>query len=218
MNDCAAPRHDEPVPAEPHAHLCQPCKAGLRRDLRRLPALDRELEQLLDSRGNWTGGVGDSIERWGVGLPYNDAAAECRSQIRHDLRTWISWVSDERQPGNCPVRTIPAMTGWLAGWVTWASLRPWAGAMAGTFAENRGRAMAIIDPMPRAEIPIPADVNYCPRCGHTGCLFATVYQSAGDRRPSLVTCGNCLHSWDAVQWLRLGQTIIAWRDAQRKAA
>ena len=212
MNDCAAPRHDEPAQAEAHSFLCAACKAGLRRDLHRLPALDRDLEQLLDPRRAGGAGHGD-----GTGLPYHDAASECRSQIRHDLGWWISLVLEERQPGSCPVRTLPAMTGWLSGWVTWASHREWAGDLAAAMAANRSRAMAIIDPMPRAEIPIPADCNYCPRCGHTGCLFATVYQSAGDRRQSLVTCGNCLHEWDAVQWLRLGQTIIAWRDAQRKA-
>ena len=217
MTDCAAPRHDDPVQAEAHAHLCGSCKAGLRRDLRRLPALASELTDQLDPRRSTcmarTGADGS-----GMGLPYNDPAAECISQIRHDL-AWWTWEIASQRGWEPPAKdSIPAMAGWLVAQVTWCAFRPWAGDLAAAFAADRGRSMAVIDPMPRADIPIPADVNYCPRCGHTMCLYATVYQSAGDRRQSLVTCGNCLHEWDAVQWLRLGQTIIAWRDAQRKEA
>jgi hypothetical protein len=213
MNDCAAFHHDEPRPAEPGAHLCPPCKAGLRSDLRRLPLLDRNLEGLLDPRRSGACGHGD-----GTGLPYHEPAAECRSQIDHDLRVWVWRILDEREPSSCPVLTLPAMAGWLSGWVTWASRRTWAGEMAAAFADDRSRAVALLDPRPRADIPIPADCNHCPRCGHDGCLWATVYQAADDRRPSVVTCWNCEHEWAAVEWLRLGKTILAWRDAQAKEA
>lgn len=212
MNDCSASRHgEEPEPAAPHAFLCHPCRAGLRRDLRRLPALDRDLEDLLDPRRS-----GASRGSGGDGLPYHEQAAECRSQIAHDLGYWTRQVLAERQPSAWPVRSLPAMAGWLAAQAPWAAYRPWAGDMAGAFAANRGRAMALIDPRPVAGIPIPRDVSWCPRCGATGTLAASVYQSPGDLRSSLIACTGCGHEWDATQWLRLGKTIIQWKE--RKTA
>jgi hypothetical protein len=206
VTDCAAPRHDgqdDPPPAETGARLCRPCTTGLRRDLRDLPGLGALLEQSLDPGAAANGGHGD-----GIGLPFNDSASEVLSQIRHDLQVWVKWVLDEREPPSCPVLTLPAMCGWLSGWVAWVSRRPWAGEMAGALADDRAWAFAIVQPWPRAEIPIPADVNWCPRCGVSGWLYAVVYSSPGDRRPSVVACGSCGHEWDTVQWLRLGRDIL----------
>jgi len=212
--DCAAPRHDgEPVSAEPSARLCKLCRLGLGRDLRHLPALDRELEHLLDPRKG-----GTAIRGGGAGLPYNEPAAECRSQIRHDLMVWVRWISEEREPDNCPVRSAAAMAGWIAGQLRWCTFRAWAGDLAAAMAADRGRAMALIDPMPRAEIPIPPEFNWCPACEETGALYATIYQAAGDKRPSMVTCGSCLHEWDTVQWMRLGRTILTWAGERKAAA
>lgn len=212
--DCAAPRHDgEPVSAETAAFLCKPCRLGLGRDLRRIPVLDRDLGQLLDPRKGVTVSRGG-----GDGLPYHEPAAECISQIRHDLMVWVRWISEEREPDNCPVRTTAAMAGWISGQLRWCTFRSWAGELAAAIAADRGRAISLIDPMPCAEIAIPADFNYCPACTQAGALYATIYQSPGDRRPSMVTCGACLHEWDTVQWMRLGRNILAWASGQRRAA
>lgn len=208
---CTAPRHDgEAEPAAPHARLCHPCRAALRRDLRRMPVLDGSLEDLLDPRRSGTGHGGSG----GDGLPYHEQAAECRSQIRHDLEVWVLRITGERQPDAWPARTVPAMAAWLAGWSPWCAYRPWAGDMAGAFAADRGRAMALIDPHPAAAIPIPRDVSWCPRCGASGTLTATVYQSEGDLRESVIACTACAHEWEPSQWMRLGKTLTAWRDRQ----
>ena len=71
--------------------------------------------------------------------------------------------------------------------------------------------------MPRAEITIPADLNWCPACGADGGLSAVVSQDPGDRRPSMVACGGCAEEWDATRWLRLGHVIIRHRDEAKAA-
>jgi hypothetical protein len=202
VNDCAAPRHDEPEPAAPHSWLCRPCTSGLRRDLHRLPVLHAALGDLLDPRG--AGGGGGS----GDGLPYHEPASECRSQIEHDTEFWVMWIIGERQPSAWPARTMTAMCGWLSGWADWVPLWPWAGDMAAVFAADRGRAMSLLDPRPVADIP----VDNCPRCEH-GMLRAFIPRTEGDRRPTVITCTDCGHEWDTTQWLGLGRTILA-----RKAA
>jgi hypothetical protein len=210
MTDCLAPRHDEPEPAAPHATLCRPCTTGLRRDLRRIPHLHAALGELLDPRRAGGAGSGD-----GDGLPFHLPASDCRSQIAHDVEYWVTVVIAERQPNVCPVRTLPAMCGWLAGWADWASLRPWAGDMAGALSSDAGRARAVLDPMPRADIPLPPSMNWCPGCRESMVLAAVVSQAASDRRPSLVWCSACGHEWDVTQWLRLGREIIRHHDSER---
>jgi hypothetical protein len=202
MTGCLAPRHDEPEPAEPGARLCRPCLAGMTRDLRRLPALYAGLGELLDPRVTGDGGG------QGDGLPYNDSASECMSQIRHDLQVWAHQVITERQPTAWPVLSVPVLAGWLAGQARWASFRSWAGDMAGALAADRGRAVALLDPRPALRIPVPAALNRCPRCGAAGGMAAVVYTGPGDPRPSLVTCAGCSHEWDTTQWLKLGRDIL----------
>lgn len=210
MTDCAAPRHDEPEPAAPHAMLCRPCTSRLRSDLHRLPALHRALSGLLDPRRAGAPGTGD-----GGGLPYHEPASEAMSQITHDAGYWVALVLAERQPDAWPVRALAVMCGWLAGQVQWISFRPWAGDMAGAFAADAGRARAVLDPMPRAVIALPPGMNWCPGCRQRGRLTAVVPQSEGDRRPSMVECGACEAQWDTTQWLRLGQQIIRHHDAEQ---
>ena len=169
---------------------------------------------------------GASLARGGGdGLPYHEPAAECRSQIRHDLAWWTARIAAERgftppvtmAPADITAIELAAMAGWITGQLRWLTFRPWAGEIAAAMAADRGRAMALIDPMPRADIPIPAEYNWCPACQESGALYAVIYQSPGDRRPSMVACGSCLHEWDTVQWMRLGRNILTWA-AGRKAA
>jgi len=210
--DCGAPRHqgqEDGTEAEPGGTLCPACKAGLRRDLRRLPALDAALEDAL-AWGRGSGGDGS-------GPGYNEPAAECRSQIAHDLAFWARQVIGEREPDCCPLPRTAALCGWLAGWVPWIAGRRWAPDMCGALAADRGRAVALLDPMPAAVIPIPAEVNWCPRCGAGGGLTAVVRRHEADRRPSLVECGCCGHGWDTVSWLRLGRDILAHVSRVRAA-
>ena len=190
----------------PGAAICRDCTAMLRRDLRRLPQLDRDLEALMDPRRTITYGSGGS----GGGLPYHEPAAECRSQVAHDLRYWAAQVTMARQL-TAPAVTIAAMAGWLCGQVPWIAGRPWSADMADALAADAGRAMALLDPLRRARIQLPGS---CPQCGASGAMAATVYQDEGDLRPSVIGCAGCGHQWDTTQWLRLGHVILQ----QQKAA
>lgn len=179
----------------PNAALSPPCTADLRRDLRRLPALDRDLEALMDPRRTITYGSGGSEG----GLPYHEPAAECRSQIAHDLAYWAAMVSGARQVA-APSVTVAAMAGWLCGQVQWIAGRPWSADMLAALAADCGRAWALLDPLRRATIPLPGS---CPQCGASGTMRAVVYQDEGDLRPSVITC-PCGAAWDTTQWYRLG--------------
>lgn len=213
MADCAAPRHAEPEPAAPHAVLCRPCASWLRRDLRNLPRLHADLAGLLDPRRAHGPGTGS-----GGGLPYHEPASECMSQMAHDAEFWTLQVIREREPAMWPVRTLPAMCGWLAGQAGWIMYRPWAGDMAGAVLADARRATAVLDPMPRADIPLPCSMNWCPACRERGRLTAVVSQEERDRRPSMVWCGACGKEWDVTQWLRLGRDIVRHHDEAKAAA
>lgn len=211
MTACLAPRHDQPEPAAPHARLCRPCTAWLRRDLHRLPALHAGLGELLDPRRASGPGTGS-----GGGLPYHEPAAECMSQIRHDVTYWTMQLIGEREPAVWPVPTLPAMCGWLAGQAGWVMYRPWAGDMAGAFLADARRARAVLDPMPRAEVAVPRGMNWCPRCRAYGRLAVVVSKDEADRRPSVAWCGGCGAEWDTTRWLSLGREIV--RERERQAA
>lgn len=194
--DCAAPRHDQPEPAEPHAWLCHGCRVRLSRDLRRLPALHAELDSLTPARTGPGRGTGD-------GLPYNDRASECRSQIEHDLRWWVQQAAaDRRAP--VTVTSVPAMAGLLRGALRWIIYRDWAGDLTAAIGDVRNQAIALLDPWITRRIPVP---GACPACHARNTLTVTVYASDGDRRRSHASCGECGAMWLPEQWTRLGQQI-----------
>lgn len=179
----------------PNAALSPQCTADLRRDLRRLPQLDRDLEALMDPRRTITYGSSGSEG----GLPYHEPAAECRSQIAHDLRWWTGMVTSGRPGARRPGTAIAAMAGWLCGQAQWIAGRSWSADMLAAMAADCGRAHALLDPLRRAVIPLPGS---CPHCGNPA-MVATVWQDEGDLRPSVITC-PCGAAWDTTQWYRLG--------------
>lgn len=203
MTDCAAPRHhDEPEPAEPSAWLCRHCRLSLSRDLRTIPAWYTAIEDLLDPRrAGDTHGTGD-------GLPISEPAIDWRSQARHDLEWWVLEVSSASRADRPADARIPALAGWLHAQLRWAIFRSWVPDMAGTFADLRHGAIAVIDPRPPLAFIIPAAQNWCPRCHAPGLLRVL--------RRSMVACYGCGHVWDSTQLLRLGEVII--RGTGRQAA
>lgn len=212
MTACTAPRHgDDPPPTEPHSALCKPCRVTLTRDLRRLPGLDADLEHLLVTHR--PGGHGD-----GSGLPFNDPASECRSQIRHDVTYWAMRITEIRGLDAPPVlldgwatHPVTVMCGWLAGQVTWLAYRDWAPDMAAAVHENHGRALALLDPWVTKRFEIPGPDGVCAGCG--GRMVVTVYARADDRRRSFIACRGCGLRWEPESWLRLGREIIKRREA-----
>lgn len=190
----------------PGAALSPQCAAALRSALRRLPALDRDLEALMDPRRTMAYGSSGSEG----GLPYHEPAAECRSQISHDLRWWTAMVTAGRPSGTWPQLTVPAMAGWLHGQAWWIAGRPWSADMLAALAADCGRARALLDPMRRAVIDIP---GRCPECDASGSMTATVPKDDGDQRPSVITCAGCGHAWDTTQWLKLGHVLLQQREA-----
>lgn len=176
MTLCTAPRHGEDeAETEPHATLCRPCRTGLLHDLRRLPGLHADLAYLPPT------GEGN-----GDGPPFNEHAADCRSQIHHDLRYWARHITQLRGADAPPVmddgwssRPVYVLAGWLAGQVTWCSFRDWAPDMAGAIASDRSRAQALLNPFVRRQFDIPGPDGICLTCEAT--------------EPA--TCGECGHKF-----------------------
>lgn len=214
MTECAAPRHldDADIPeTEAHAVLCRPCRRGLHRDLTRLPGLHADLQALPHATRR---GHGD-----GTGLPINEPASDTCAQILHDLTWWAMHITAER--GTAAPRAavdprwrddpVPVLAGWIAGQVQWISFRPWAGDMCGAMADNRQRAISLLDPWVRKRFAIPGRDGLCVNCG-AGRLHVTIYASDGDKRRSHVECPACGQRWEPERWMRLGHDIIRRRE------
>jgi hypothetical protein len=211
MTNCAAPRHDDSEPAEPHATLCKPCRLGLARDLRRLPGLHADLEHLLVTGQSRATGSG-------TGLPVNEPASDCRSQIRHDLTYWCHHITQVRgldtppAAGDWAANSVAVMCGWLAGQVTWLTYRDWAGDMAGAIRDSAGRAHALLDPWVTKRFPIPGADGMCAFCG-AGRMEATIYADDGDKRRSFIACPACGERLEPERWARYGRMVIRRRQA-----
>jgi hypothetical protein len=208
---CAAPRHQdqgEPPETEAHSQLCRPCRAGLAADLRRLPALHADLENIPATRG------GD-----GTGLPFSEPASDCRSQIEHDV-SWWSWrIVGLRDTDLPPVvetgwilRPVLAMCGFLHGQVTWCSFRDWAPDMAGAIGADRARAVALLDPWVTKRFEIPGDDGACLDCP-SGRMWVTVYVYAADHRKSFIGCTVCGARWEfGGAWLPFVRQVVRRRN------
>jgi hypothetical protein len=207
---CAAPRHqdqDEPIPVRPHSALCLPCERGLASDLRRLPALHADLEDIPAARG------GD-----GTGLPFSEPASDCRSQIRHHLTSWAAAVVDERRC-DLPYSTgwesddmVPVLAGWLHGQVGWCSFRYWAPDLAGEIRADAGRAWALVNPYITTRFPLPEADRACFDCD-TGQLWVTIYVYSSDRRKSFIGCTECGARWEfGGAWLPFVRQVIRRRN------
>ena len=206
MTGCAAPRHpdDDRPETRPHAKLCLPCERGLARDLRRLPALHASLEHIPATGG------GD-----GTGLPFSEPAADCRSQITHDVQWWTFRVMAVRHasPTGEAWHTLPAMCGWLHGQVTWCSFRDWAPDMAGAISADRARAVALLDPWVTKTFELPGADGVCLECA-AGRMVVTVYVYAADSRKSFIGCTACPARWEfGGAWLPFLKRLKQRRDA-----
>lgn len=211
MTDCQAARHQgqtEPTPTEVSAFLCKACRLSLARDLARLPGLYADLACLLPARQPGTRGNGQ-------GLPYHVQAAELTSQIAHDLAWWTTTCAAYRRAAEPypPTRPeVPALAHWLHQLASpprpWIPFQDFAPLLAGAIADDRHQAVAILDPWIRKRFPIRTADGICPDCG-TGRLWITIYD-ATDR--SFAACDSCGQRWESMQWLRLGQRIIARRQ------
>ena len=211
---CAAPRHDgDEAETEAHAALCRPCRLGLSRDLRRLPALHADLEHIPATRG------GD-----GSGLPFSEPAADCRSQIRHDLTYWARHVTHLRGLDAPPVisdedwapwafQPVTVMAGWLHGQVTWCSFRDWAPDMAVAIGADRSRAAALLDPWLVKHVELPGADGVCLDCS-VGRMTVTIYVWAEDSRKSFIGCTECPARWEfGGAWLPFLKRLKHRRDA-----
>ncbi|WP_157251105.1 hypothetical protein [Nonomuraea typhae] len=204
----ATHRHDpeRPRQAAPGLNLCPGCHVGLARHLADLPGLHDDVLDQLPANGTVAGPAVSGSP--GQPLPYNPAAGDLLSQLRHDL-TWLTRLVAEQRGLTTPPPRPPDQCAWLSRHTDWIAAHPDAGAIKGTLTELVGRAWAVIDPARRPLLIGPCletiDDQPC-----DGTLRATVRRD-GDPTPSEIYCDTCPLSLDTTQWHRFGKRYLAER-------
>lgn len=199
---CAAPRHDgqdDPSPAEPHAHLCRPCRVGLLHDLRRLPGLDHELDILSiisTSPGNGT-----------IALPFDADVSEWRSWFRRNITRTAITVALARKwalPRDHPW----AMCAWLEPQVRWMSFHDWAPMLAGLFGRGRVKGEQLAAPLAVKHVFLP---GACLDCGN-GRMQAVIYVDHNQGRWSYWVCPVCRTATQIECWWDYPKRLAAMRQ------
>lgn len=200
MNDtCAAP-HRTPVPAEPAAAICQPCRLHLRHDLRQLPALDADLEYVTVTLTRRRGGRGAG----GRGLAVNTRVMAARDRLWWLLVLWRNAVASAQRTLPPPSVDVADVAGWLAEEhrIRFVSFRYWAGDMCAEVAGVHSLCWGLLNPLVRARIEIP---GRCPECGG-GRLVAVVFSDAAAER-SFAGCRLCGVRWPPERWQLLAREM-----------
>jgi hypothetical protein len=179
--------------------LCTPCTRGLRRDLRSVPGLVRDLDVAVSRQARLqppaTGGL--ASER--TPIEWNAAAALAR--LGSCLTTWARDIGAE--PASAP-KLPPVVTAAHLLLAQETALRghPAAAELADDIRRSVDGARRAIDKPDRH-----IDVGSCPEPDCGGTLRA--HLPAADDRPTTINClGNPAHTWTPDQWLRLGRRIL----------
>jgi len=211
MTDCTVPRHDtqdEPTPTIHNGHLCQTCARQLRTDLTRLPTLYTQLEDALPTRNTGASLAAINGLTGPAAIPFNDAVSECRSQIEHDLHYWASETATDRRttlPPVLPPAAVPFHAGWITAATKWIPYRTWAPHITGAINHDTTRAWHLLQPR---RVKTMNWIDPCPHCRTLRELQATIYETDGDPRPSVIECLTCRQTWTSgIAWLELARQV-----------
>jgi len=211
MTDCTVPRHDtqdEPTPTIHNGHLCQTCARQLRTDLTRLPTLYTQLEDALPTRNTGASLAATNGLTGPAAIPFNDAVSECRSQIEHDLHYWASETAADRRttlPPVLPPAAVPFHAGWITAATKWIPYRTWAPHITGAINHDTTRAWHLLQPR---RVKTMNWIDPCPHCRTLRELQATIYETDGDPRPSVIECLTCRQTWTSgIAWLELARQV-----------
>ncbi|RAY12600.1 hypothetical protein DPM19_23660 [Actinomadura craniellae] len=131
-------------------------------------------------------------------MPFNTAAADCRSAIVGVLSSWSALVADERGVAP-PRRAAPHLGTFLRRHLDWLARHPGAGDFAAEVAALERAAHRVTSPDPTRRLPVGPCVE--PRC--TGSLTALVTRDR--HRPAEIRCdADPAHTWTGHEWLALG--------------
>lgn len=191
------------------AYLCQGHRRELERLIAEMPARHGDLDRPTGAGGPPVRGGGEH------GITVDEAAADLRRQIQHDLVFWCVYVADERGIGR-PRRDDPlSLAAWLTRHVDWlVARREAAEELLPVLRELTGRALGIIDLRARR-------IELGERCltheGGERCTGTVTLVIRGD--DWLARCGECGHDQEATQYLRIAQrgTWITAEDVIRLA-
>lgn len=201
----STPDDPRPRPAK-HGHLCNRCYYATERAIAELPSQHHDLAERLQpgSSGQGPYVTGTSSHP----LPIDPRVAEHRARIVDLLTSWARMIAEERGEVGAlsPHPTVTAT--YLGSRLDWCAEQAWCDDLVREMGELRGRAFSLLFPSGRKHLR----VGPCPMDGCAGTLTATVADE--DDTTSTVDCDeNPDHTWDSMQWLRLGHRIH-----QRKGA
>lgn len=196
---CAAPRHTRPVPAEPSAQLCEPCRLHLRHDLQQLPGLDADLEYVTVTLARRPQ-RGSS----GRGLAVNTSVLAARDRLWWLLVLWRNAVAAAQSVLPPPSVDVAEVAGWLAEErrIRFVSFRYWAGDMAAEVSDVHGTCWGLLNPHIRSRVDIP---GMCPVCDK-GKLRVIVYDDVAAER-SFMECRQCGERWPPERWMWVRRMI-----------
>lgn len=186
---------DRPRRALDGAYLCHGHKTDLERNIAELPARYNDLQ-----RPKAAGGPKITFANK-PGLTVDEAAANLRAQIQHDLLWWCIYVADQRGI-NRPTTADPTTTAtWLTIHIEWlAANRPAAEELLPVLRELTGKAIGITDiPARRVELGEQCLVH----ADGERCVGEITIIVRGDEW--IARCNVCGLDQEATQYLRIVQ-------------
>lgn len=193
---------DRPRRALDGAYLCHGHHTELERHIAELPARYDDL-----ARPKGAGGP-KITHATDPGLSVDEAAANLRAQIQHDLLWWCIYVADQRGI-NRPTSADPSATAtWLTVHVEWlAANRPAAEELLPVLRELTGKAIGITDiPARRVDLGEQCLVH----ADGERCVGEITIIVRGDEW--IARCSECVGDQEATQYLRIvqrGQWVTA---------
>lgn len=191
----------QPARPAPGLNLCDHHATRIAADAVAIAELDHDLEEVLGTWGRQderTSGSG------ATGTVVNEAALQCRSDIRAVLSSWVRLVAEERGH-QLPPDTLVAIGAYLAANGEWLAAHGAAGECSDELSSLLGRARAVAYPSGARKWT----VGPCPAQG-CAATISVILRDADSATPSELVCdGEPAHSWPYSQtaWRRLGRQI-----------
>lgn len=179
-------------------NLCEVCTRRLAEDARTAGELHEVLAERLAEHGQGGPSVSGTKNH---GLQMNEAAAQCRMDIRAVLVSWAKLIFEERGISS-PPDVVPAVSAFVATHAVWLSAHPAASDAADEMGElAHGRPWRTAYPSGARSYP----VGVCPH--GDGTIHATV-RDTDSLLPSVLTCDvDPEHAWTADTWRALGRKL-----------
>ena len=105
----------------------------------------------------------------------------------------------------CSSDLVPFHAGWITAATKWIPYRTWAPHITGAINHDTTRAWHLLQPR---RVKTMNWIDPCPHCRTLRELQATIYETDGDPRPSVIECLTCRQTWTSgIAWLELARQV-----------